>query len=286
MRHNFQGRKYLFFLLIFFFSLKLFGQHRIPSGFCMNQDEQKLAEAINKIRIKHGKKPIKLSISLTYVAETHVNDLEVNHPDTSVCNLSSWSNKGKWTPVCFNPYVVDRKAMWDKPRELTPYPYNGYEMVGYMEGGIVVDSLAKLWDTLAESLDMITTEGIWSKKSWEAMGVGISGNYASLWFGQREDREGAPSLCSSKKEAAKEKVLEKERHQKEYYYVISGSFPNMGDAGEAVRRLKKNGFKHAGILASPKRIRVYLFRFESFNEAQTEKKKLPYSYRNAWILKE
>lgn len=286
MRSIFPGQKYLFFVLIFFFSLKLFGQHRIPSGFCMNQDEKELAEAINKIRVKHGKSPIKLSLALTYVAETHVNDLEVNHPDTSVCNLSSWSNKGKWTPVCFNPYVVDRKAMWDKPRELTPYPYNGYELAGYMEGGIIVDSLAELWDTLGESLDMITTEGRWNNKKWEAMGVGISGNYASVWFGQREDNEGTPQLCSSKKEAAKEKVIDKERHQKEYYYLISGSFPNMDDAGEAVRRLKENGFKHAGILASPNRIRIYLNRFENIKDALEAKKKLPYSYRDAWILKE
>ncbi len=284
--HNFSGQKYLFFVFIFFFSLKLFGQHKIPSGFCMDQNEKELAEAINKIRVEHGKKPVKLSVSLTFVAETHVKDLEVNHPDTSVCNLSSWSNKGKWTPVCYNPYVVDRKAMWDKPRELTPYPYNGYELVAYMEGGIHMDSLAILWDTLAESLDLITTEGIWNKKSWLAMGVGISGNYASVWFGQREDRKGEPRMCSSKKTAAKERVIAKEKHQKPFYYIISGSFPNIKDAGEAVRRLKKNGFSNAGILANSKRIRVYLNRFNKIKDAQKARKKLPYSYRKAWILKE
>lgn len=280
------AQKYILLALVFFFSVKLFAQHRIPSGFCMNENELKLAEAINKIRKKHGKKPIKLSVSLTYVAETHVKDLQINHPDTSICNLSSWSNKGKWTPVCYNPYVVDRKAMWDKPRELTRYPYNGYELVAYMQDGIILDSLSELWDTLAESLDMITTEGVWAKKHWEAMGVGISGNYASVWFGQREDRKGAPHVCSKKREAAKEHVLAKEEPKKQLYYLIAGSFPDLKDAKEAVRRLKKNGFKWAGILVSEKRVRVYLAHYENFNVAEKARKKLPYIYRKVWILKE
>lgn len=284
---DFSVRKYVFLVLILLFSVKLFGQHRIPSGYCMTQEEQELAEAVNKIRIKHGKKPIKLSVSLAFVARTHVKDLETNHPDTSVCNLSSWSNKGKWTPVCYNPYVVDRKAMWDKPRELTRYPYNGYELAGYMQNGIIVDSLAELWDTLWQSMDMILTEGRWSKKSWMAMGVGIDGNYASVWFGQREDREGTPRLChENHHEARKKEEAKKKVQQKEFYYLIMGSFPDLRDAREVVRRLKKNGFKNAGIMVKPQKYRVYLDRFDDFKTAQQVRKKLPYSYRKAWILKE
>lgn len=284
---NFSIQKYVFLVIIFFSSLQLFAQHRIPSGYCMTKEEQQLAEAINKIRIEHGKSPVKLSVSLSYVAKTHVKDLEVNHPDTSVCNLSSWSNKGKWTPVCFNPYVVDQKAMWDKPRQLTRYPYNGYELAGYMQDGIIVDSLADLWDTLWQSLNMILTEGSWSKKSWRAMGVGIEGNYASVWFGQREDKEGEPRLCHrSRHETRKEKAEEKKIHQKEFYYLIVGSFPNMDDAREVVRRLKKNGFKNAGIMANPNKYRVYFDRYENYKEALKAKKKLPYNYKKTWILKD
>lgn len=284
--HTFSVQKFLLLAFVLLFSVKLFAQHRIPSGFCMSENELKLAEAINKIRKEHGKRPIKLSVSLTYVAETHVKDLQVNHPDTSICNLSSWSDKGKWTPVCYNPYVVDRKAMWDKPRELTRYPYNGYELAAYMQDGIILDSLSELWDTLAESLDMITTEGVWSKKRWEAMGVGVSGNYASVWFGQRVDREGKPKVCSKKREAAKEQEIVKEEPKRQLYYLIAGSFPGLKDAKEALRRLKKNGFKNAGILVSKKRVRVYLAHYENFNAAENAKKKLPYSYRKVWILKE
>ena len=283
--HTLSTQKSVLLVLVFLLSINLFGQHRIPSGFCMSANELKLAKAINQIRKEHGKKPIKISVSLTYVAEAHVKDLQINHPDTSICNLSSWSNKGKWTPVCYNPYVVDRKAMWDKPRELTRYPYNGYELAAYMQDGIILDSLSELWDTLAESLDMITTEGVWSKKHWEAMGVGISRNYASVWFGQREDREGAPHVCSKNREAAKERSIAKEEPKKKLYYLIVGSFPELRDAKEAVRRMKKNGFKSAGILVSEKRVRVYLSHYDNFNAAQKAKKKLPYSYRKVWILK-
>lgn len=284
MKHNFSGLGYFFLILILSFSVNLYAQHKIPSGFCMSQNEKALADAINKIRVDHGKKPLNLSVSLTFVAKTHVKDLMINHPDTSICNLSSWSNKGKWIPCCYNAYVVNHKCMWDKPRELTSYPYRGYELAAYMQGGIEVDSLAHLWEETEESLDMILTQGIWEKKSWECMGVGIYGEYASVWFGQGKDRAGKPKLCVQKQAQAKRKAELRNEHIRTSYYIISGSFSDLKGAKEALKRFKKNGFKNAGIIVNEKRVRVYLNRFENLKAAKKAKKNLPYSFRKVWIL--
>ncbi|MBN2614938.1 MAG: SPOR domain-containing protein [Bacteroidales bacterium] len=269
-------------VLLFVFlmvTVPLFAQHKIPSGYCITSQEEQVFEAINKIREAYKKKPLKLSVSLSFVARTHVQDLQVNHPDTSICNLSSWSNKGKWTPCCFNPYVVNQEGMWNKPKELTNYRYRGYELASYFQDGMNVDSLVRFLQDADDALDMILTQNAWEKKSWVCMGVGLSKNYASLWFGQREDAAGAPKLCHKGK-----KVSDKTVVKAKVYYLIAGSFPNKSDAKEALRRFKKNGYKDAGILEGKGRVRIYLARYKSFTEASNAKKKLPYNHRKAWIL--
>ncbi len=104
----------------------LLAQKKIPSSFCLHPAEKRLADSINNIRLSQGKKALQLSVSLSFVARAHVADLLNNHPDTSICNLSSWSDKGPWKACCYNPYVVNHNGMWEKPKELTNYPYRGY----------------------------------------------------------------------------------------------------------------------------------------------------------------
>lgn len=269
-------------ILMFVFwvvSIPLFAQHKIPSGYCMTGQEEQVFEAINKIREAYHKKPLKLSVSLSFVAHTHVYDLQVNHPDTSICNLSSWSDKGKWTPCCFNPYVVNQNGMWNKPKELTNYRYRGYELASYFQDGMNVDSLVHFLQDADDALDMILTQNDWEKKSWVCMGVGLSQNYATIWFGQRDDAAGKPKLCRKGKSKSAGTVV-----KAKVYYLIAGSFPDKSDAKEALRRMKKNGYNHAGILEGKGRIRVYLARYKSFKEADNARKKLPYNHRKAWIL--
>ena len=270
----------LFLLLFFFYSFPLHAQHKIPSKFCITAQEERVAEAINKIREAHHKKALQLSVSLSYVGRMHARDLQVNHPDTSICNLSSWSDKGKWTPCCFNPYVVNQKGMWDKPKELTNYRYRGYELASYFQDGMNVDSLMQFLQNADDAMDMILTDNYWEKKSWACVGVGLSDNYASIWFGQRLDREGKPKVCKGNASKRHKSVA----IQKKVYYLIVGSFPNVSDAREALRRMKRNGYKGAGILRNKGRSRVFIHRYDSFKEANQAKKKLPYIYRKAWVL--
>ncbi len=275
--------KPLLLFLFFSFSLQLsFAQKKIPSGFCVTQNEMELFNTINSIRQDYGKKPVKLSASLSVVARTHCNDLQQNHPDTSICNLSSWSDKGKWTPCCFNSYVPKPLCMKKKPKELTPYPYYGYELVAYFQDGYNLDSLVHLWADTKEVLDMLLTRGIWKEKKWVVGGVGIDSNYVSVWFGQKPDRVKQPHVCKGQKaeESHKEVVT-----QKHYFYLIIASFNNVTDAKEALRRTKKNGFKNAGILKGEKNVRVYLNKYEGLKEASHAKSSLSATYRDAWILK-
>ncbi len=264
------------------FSGSLFAQKKIPSSFCIHPAEKQLADSINSIRISHGKKALPLSISLSYVARTHVGDLLINHPDTSICNLSSWSDKGKgrWKAVCYNPYVVNHNGMWKKPQELTDYRYRGYEMVAYSQDSLVVDSVLSLWKDSPEAMAMMLTNGVWKKKSWATMGVGLNGHYASVWFGQRPDRAGKPAMCRSTK---KDKKKQYAGHD---YYLVYGSYPGISSATKVMNRLRAKGFKSAGILSTHKHNRVYLYRSSDFQQVKKERQKWLKKYPKMWILQQ
>ena len=258
---------------------------RVPADICINVNEHLLAEKINNLRKQYGKRAIPLSKSLTYVAKLHVEDLQKNHPDTSICNLSSWSDKGKWTPCCYNKYVVNHDCMWKKPKELTGYIYRGYEMAAYFQDGVSTDSLEYVWFDSRKVLDFILTQGDWSQKSWRAMGVAMSGNYVSVWFGQRADKAGKPALC---KETVNQTIKPKTvtgNNKTKGYYLIFGSYNKMKDAKSAVRRVKAEGFKHAGVITKNNHFRLYLSKFDTLKEAMAAKQKLPTQFKDAWILK-
>lgn len=258
----------------------LFAQKKIPSSYCLQPAEKQLANGINHIRLSHGKKALPLSISLSYVARTHVTDLFINHPDTSICNLSSWSNKGKgkWKAVCYNPYVVKHNGMWNKPKELTGYRYRGYEMVAYTQDNLNVDSILSLWKDSPEAMAMILTNGVWKEKSWASMGVGLNRHYASVWFGQRPDRAGKPKMCHS---VRKNKKKSSTSHA---FYLIYGSYPGMSSATKVVNRLKAKGFKSAGVLRNHKHNRVYIYRSTDFQQIKKERQKWKKKYPKMWIL--
>ncbi len=259
-------------------SLSLYGQKKIPSSYCMHPLEKQLADSINSIRIQHGKKALPLSLSLSYVARMHVNDLLKHHPDTSICNLSSWSDKGQWTPCCYNRYVVNHECMWKKPKELTAYPYRGYEMAAYSQDLLRIDSILAMWKVSPEAMDMILTRGVWKKKSWACMGVAVNSHYVSVWYGQRPDRAGKPKICRHGNTGAKKQAV---LHG---YFLVFGSYPGLSAANRALNNLKTKGFRRAGILKSRKYIRVYIMYSADFDQVKKERQKLKKKYPDLWIL--
>ncbi len=276
----------LIFALIAGLTPPSFSQKKIPDNFCISLEEQLLFDKINILREDYGKPSLEFSVSLSYVAEVHVEDLLINNPDTSICNLSSWSDKGEWSSCCYNSYVPYQDCMWDKPKELTPYTYRGYELAAYFEDDFTVDSVIKLWSGAKSVLDMLLTEGNFSKKKWVCMGVGFNKHYISVWFGQRSDRSGEPDICSGVDTAMIAPAVTDTISKEITYYLIFGSYSQIKDAREAVKRHTKNGFENAGTVKSDSKFRVYLNKFSNLKEAMYAKQQLPYSFREAWIYKE
>lgn len=156
---------------------------------CLSAEELKLYHLINEYRKTKGLPVIALSPSLSRVAALHARDLAENNPITDRCNLHSWSDKGNWTPCC---YTDDHKAascMWNKPRELTDYTGDGFEIAYFHSGGATADAALEAWKGSEGHHDVIINRGIWQRISWKAIGVGISQNYALVWFGFEADSE-------------------------------------------------------------------------------------------------
>jgi len=261
-------------------------QNKLPKDFCISNSEADLFYKINELRSDYGKPKLQLSASLSYVAELHTNDLQINNPDTSVCNLSSWSDNGGWTPCCYTKYLHNPDCMWDKPKETTPYPYRGYELVVFIQDDFNTDTIINLWSYSKEVLDMILTRGTYYKKKWICGGVAISDNYVSLWFGQRRDKLRNPEICNIEDAVSDTLPVIATVSSSNVYYLIFGSFDNYRDAKDAWKNIKKDSFKKSDILEKDNKYRVYLGKYGSMKEAMFTKQQLPLSYRDAWILKD
>ena len=264
--------------------LSLLAQKAIPADFCIDKNEMQLFNSINELRIAYEKEPLQLSASLSYVAKTHVNDLITNHPDTSICNLSSWSNKGNWTPCCYNSYFPNPDCMWDKPKELTNFTFRGYELALYFDDKPVPDSVIALINETKEALEMLLTQGEYKEKKWMSCGIGINAHYVSVWFAQRKDPSLPPGLCDIKDTNEVIRPLAKTANSG--FYIIFGSYNTQEEAKTALRELKKNSFTQAGIITKNGKSRVYIQHCNTLKEAMLAKDQLPAQYNEAWILKE
>ncbi|MGN7476986.1 S-layer homology domain-containing protein [Solibacillus silvestris] len=157
----------------------------------LTADEKELARLINEYRTSLGLEPLTISKSLTRVARTHVNDSNAYSPKDGIdergvaCNGHSWSNNGNWTPVCYTSDHQYAKFMWDKPRELTEYTGNGYEISIYYTGKLTPLKALNGWQGSPAHNSVIIGEGFWG--SLTTMGVGINEKYSHVWFGVEQD---------------------------------------------------------------------------------------------------
>lgn len=167
---------------------------------CISQDEKRLAELINEYRASRKLPPIPLSVSLSHVARLHVMDLEENFRIGGKCNLHSWSQDSRWSSCCYTPDHKKSPCMWDKPRELTSYKGDGYE-IAYFSTYDYADSEAFMkdavdgWKSSKGHREIVINQGKWHDAEWKAMGVGVYGDYAVVWFGEVKDSEGVPAVC-------------------------------------------------------------------------------------------
>lgn len=143
-----------------------------------------LAGLINEYRKDRGLDEIPHSVSLTKVAELHVRDLADNQPVKGNCNLHSWSDKGSWSSCCYTDDHAQAACMWNKPRELTDYPGNGYEIAAWSSIDITAEQALSLWKESSGHNNVILNKETWKNIEWNAMGAAMYKGYAVVWFGK------------------------------------------------------------------------------------------------------
>ena len=150
--------------------------------------EEELAKLVNEYRQSKGLKPLKISKSLTFVARTHNNDQNKYYDDSwkddrgIEANLHSWSKNGKWSPVMYTEDHKHQEGMWNKPKELTNFKVDGYE-ISAMSDFTREDAAARalhIWKRSTGHNAVITGLKHWNTIS--VMGVSINGGYADIWF--------------------------------------------------------------------------------------------------------
>ena len=156
---------------------------------CLTAEEQKLYDLINQYRTLNGLGKIPLSVKLTEVAKAHSLDLDKNFDvgQGNICNMHSWSGKVKGFPCCYTDDHKDPQCMWDKPRQINGYPGNGYEIAYFHSSKATAEESLESWQTSDAHNPVILNTGQWEIAEWKAIGVGIHGSYATVWFGMESD---------------------------------------------------------------------------------------------------
>ena len=162
---------------------------------CLSAEEFKIYEQLNAYRKQYKLPKIPLSASMTIVAQAHAKDLQDNQPVKGNCNLHSWSDKGDWSACCYTNDHARAACMWDKPRELSKYTGDGFEISYWQSDGANATSAISGWKKSPPHNNMMINRDIWKKLSWNACGVGLYGNYAVVWFGREVDPAGEAKKC-------------------------------------------------------------------------------------------
>ncbi len=160
----------------------------IPEQLCISPEVMELYELVNSYREKKRLPPIPLSKALCHVAQVHAEDMEFKMKELT----HAWSTC-KYNDSQYKTY----DCMWNKPQELTTYKGIGFECAHGGEGKYIATPQSSLlsWQESRPHNNVILNKDIWKDYSWKAIGVGISGGYATLWFGKETDQDGSPKVC-------------------------------------------------------------------------------------------
>ncbi len=156
---------------------------------CLSSEEKKLYDLMMDYRKSKGLDPIRISASLTKVAQAHARDLATNYKfdPGNKCNPHSWSSKGKWSSCCYTNDHKKAECMWNKPKEIAGYESPGYEIAYYSSAGATAVEGLEGWKKSPSHNPLIINDGIWQKANWKAIGIGFYGEYGVVWFGELED---------------------------------------------------------------------------------------------------
>ncbi len=277
MKRKFKKTLFALSVLLMFF-IGAMGQ-----DVCLSDKEISLANSINKLRQQNDLEPVKLSLSLSYVADVHTKDLYFHFDPYGACGLYLWSDEGRWAPCCPAGDEEDLECMYDKPHELTGYRSKGYEAVYYNNKKTTVDQIFKYWKSDSAVLNLMLEKGIYEGDKWNALGVSVFEGYASLWVGQLIDRRGEPSLCSNAHTANSDQSSA-EKEVVPFYYIFVKSYKSRSYAEQKLTQLKNQNYK-GKILPNNSRYRVALGPYRGYSNAKRIKNTLSSGYEDAWIQK-
>lgn len=203
---RFFQKKYILIVGLLFYTNGIFAQQ--PSteskniSVCIKENEMRLYNLVMQYRTQNGLPIIPLSSSLTFVAQAHCKDLVLNKPNYGSCNLHSWSSKGTWNGCCYTSDHKVATCMWNKPRELTNYKGDGFEIAFNIWRSnnatytATPEEALEGWKGSSGHNDVILNKSIWRSITWNAIGVAIYQGYATIWFGMVKDNEPIPASCN------------------------------------------------------------------------------------------
>jgi uncharacterized protein YkwD len=152
-----------------------------------SEAEAELYRLLNAYRKEKRQPPIPFSPSLTVVAQAHAKDLALNNPHKKqACNMHSWSDQGDWTSCCYTVDHAKAACMWNKPRELTDYTGDGYEVSYAHSIKAEPEGALTTWKKSPSHNPVLVNSGQWTE-AWQAVGVGIYEGVAVMWFGLEPD---------------------------------------------------------------------------------------------------
>jgi len=285
----------------------------------VSQDELILFNMINDMRVQGKMQPIPLSQNLCKVAHCHIDDLIVSKPQDNGCSLHSWSSSGNWTPCCNSKDPAGVQCMKSKPREITGYQGNGFELIYWGEDKATPSDAAALWQQVEASADMILCRGKWKVYQWKALGVGIKDGYAILWLGDKADKTSEiaqePKSSVSQpldKQAVAQKTETKESHSSKNntvaepgkkqpvsevstvpaiakyttYYLVVASVKTAESAKSELKRIKSKGYPNASILEGSSVYRIAVAAYDNTQKASQKLNELKKEFPGAWIYKQ
>lgn len=185
----------LLFLLFIKLSFNAIPIDNTNTAVCADSEEIKLYNLINDYRQEKGLKAIPFSSALTEVAQKHAQDLVENYDLNQDCNPHSWSDQGEWKGCCYSNDHKNPECMWLKPKEISGYQGDGFEIVYFHSNRVEAEAALTSWKKSKGHNPVITNANQWQKATWNAMGVGIYKNYATVWFGMVPDEKGKPAAC-------------------------------------------------------------------------------------------
>ncbi len=265
----------------------VYGQELYPKSatdYCPTPAEKKLYSLITEYRVSKQLPAVQMSQALTYVAHVHAVDLSLNRPDFGGCNPHSWSDKGHWKACCYAEDENRVACMTLKPKELTLYKNKAYEAVYSGTEEATPEDAFELWKEVSLVNDLLLNTGKWTKP-WLAVGVGIYGQYACIWFGEAADNGAGFISCndSVRNDSIQRELASKE--QKSIYYIITSSAGTIDQAKREVEKLNAAGYKNAGYIQNNTFFRIAIANFRDEVSAYKELEKIKLNYPGAWLLK-